>query len=310
MSTYNGFPFVSGITDSVKNEINRRMSSPASRLDNSNSWCKITSGVYKAGIGGAKVDDNLKTMSTFIVNDIPTNTPENITINNIYGIGDIKYEGLLKPGITELTVEHMGNDGGGIRKAKIKWTTYSIGDFEELTNYFLAVGRSCLIEWGTFSIKNEFDPNSRPIILDTKGIEQFSGGNFKTAYELLQKKSELSNGNYDGMLGIITNYDFSLNENGGFDCTTEVTSLGAVMYGTSLSHQYNSIESDSKKISELQNYIIDELNNELSEYYTGYHVTEGKYWYRNEKTGYHAFVDQNANENNIIPNNLKNWQNK
>jgi len=298
---YNGFPYISNIDARIQNELNSRMSgvnnnssSINNRLLHKSAWCKITSGVYASGAGADYT--GLMTLSTFSIPqevNQKNNNPTNYGVNNIYRLNNNDKIGILLPGIEEVSIEHMGNDGGGIRKAKINWKTYSIQDFELLSNYFLSVGHTCIVEWGVVN-DDEHDKESMPLSLTDSDIKSLSYDNFNNAYTMFQKRSFKSNGKYDGLAGIITNYEFRLNDVGGFDCVTEVTSIGSLMYGISLSHQYNSNEPDSKILAELKSYIVDNLEIDLKTSFANNTIIKF------DDIGYHAIIDTNANTTDTV----------
>ena len=110
-------------------------------------------------------------------------------------------------------------DGGmkAIRNATVTWSCFSLKELDRLTPYFLSHGTSILLEWGWTSSKIEGK---------TFTMEEIEQGECYTA---IQNKIFKNGGNYDAMCGVIKNFAWSLREDGGFDCTTDITSLGVSM---------------------------------------------------------------------------------
>jgi len=110
-------------------------------------------------------------------------------------------------------------DGGmkAIRNATVTWSCFSLKELDRLTPYFLSHGTSILLEWGWTSSKIE----GKTFTMDE--IEQGE------CYTDIQNKILKNGGNYDAMCGVIKNFAWSLREDGGFDCTTDITSLGVSM---------------------------------------------------------------------------------
>ena len=119
------------------------------------------------------------------------------------------------PGITSVSVEFAGSMKA-IRNATINWTCFSFSDISRLTPHFLAHGKPVVLEWGWSSTKDMNDVR----MMD---IEKISDG---SAYKQIQKQIWDMNGKYDAMAGLIKNFEWKTRDDGGFDCTTEITSLG------------------------------------------------------------------------------------
>ena len=117
------------------------------------------------------------------------------------------------PGITGISVENKG-DFGSIRTSTINWVCWSIEQLELLERLYMVPGVSCLLEWGWSSTE--------------AAIEMFNIADLDNAYAMnvIRKKSLESNGMYDAMMGTIVNFSWSMRDDGGFDCTTELTSPG------------------------------------------------------------------------------------
>ena len=131
---------------------------------------------------------------------------------------DYNNEGIKPiPGIKDISVEYKGGYKA-IRQATINWSVNSLKDLDDLTPHFLTIGKTMLLDWGWImkdSIKSNFFQNGQileeafsnpmPIILENEG-------------------------NYDAMGGVISNFGYDLNESGGFDCVTTMTSIGTNLF--------------------------------------------------------------------------------
>ena len=49
-------------------------------------------------------------------------------------------------------------------------------------------------------------------------------------FEDPQSRIEAAGGNFDAIFGVISNFDYQLNESGGFNCTTKIISTGVNMF--------------------------------------------------------------------------------
>tara|TARA_B100000287_G_scaffold267211_1_gene251343 strand:+ start:3267 stop:7382 length:4116 start_codon:yes stop_codon:yes gene_type:complete len=163
-------------------------------------------------------------------------------------------------GIKDITVQYKGGYKA-IRTAEIKWTAGSLDELEILTPHFLTVGKSVMLDWGYIYknatlnekvIKNSFwrpetvkeygvNPNPNYLGPQDHPIDQslFNSNNIERILKC--------DGNYDAIGGMISNFDYSLQEDGSFDCTTILTSFGINMF-------------DSKRIDRESNSLVTAKN--------------------------------------------------
>lgn len=124
------------------------------------------------------------------------------------------------PGITSVSVEFAGSTKA-IRNATVNWVCHSFTDIGRLTPHFLGHGKPVVLEWGWSSVENFSD------------VHFFSKEDIKdgSAYEQIQDMIWSNKGKYDAMAGLIKNFEWKTRDDGGFDCTTEITSLGVNTLG-------------------------------------------------------------------------------
>jgi hypothetical protein len=102
-----------------------------------------------------------------------------------------------------------------IRRIQLKWVCFSWKQLEYMTPYFLVPGITCMVEWGW----NHFSPQS---LVDLGNISTMRKL-WNTASSLYTKNIIDSNGNYDVIYGIISNFNWSV-EGNKIICTTEISS--------------------------------------------------------------------------------------
>jgi len=126
-------------------------------------------------------------------------------------------DGLLRPiaGIKDISVGYKGGLSA-IREATINWVCWSFEDLENLSPHFFSHGKGLLIEWGW-----GFTGNTS--VFDEEDMKN------GTAYQSIQNRIIENGGNYDAMAGVISNWEWTLRADGGFDCMTKVTSRGVNM---------------------------------------------------------------------------------
>ena len=147
----------------------------------------------------------------------------------------------LRPlaGVKDVNVEYAGGGMriGSTRKTSINWTCWTWEELQKFKPFFLTHGKAVLIEFG-WGFQGADSPSMLPIIKENGDINlnlitgqaaaplnedqdrQTSLQEMIPEYILKQK------GHYDAVLGTINNFEFSVNETGGFDCTTDLVSMG------------------------------------------------------------------------------------
>jgi hypothetical protein len=128
-------------------------------------------------------------------------------------------EGFKRPlaGIKDISVGYKGMLAA-IREATINWVCWSFEDLEKLSPHFFSHGKGLLIEWGWSGTAIESNT-----VFDEH--DMLDG----TAYQSIQNRVIENGGEYDAMAGVISNWEWTLRADGGFDCMTKVTSRGVNM---------------------------------------------------------------------------------
>ena len=132
-------------------------------------------------------------------------------------------------GIKDIQVEYKGGYKA-LREATINWTVFSLQDLDRLAPYFLTVGKTIALDWGwSYSKKQTLNQQLgiAPFITkDVSGKFQVNQNIFNNPQEIVQ----ISGGDYDAIGGQITNFEYNLREDGGFDCVTKIISLGVSLF--------------------------------------------------------------------------------
>ncbi len=120
------------------------------------------------------------------------------------------------PGLTNISVDYKG-DFGSTRTATIKWICWSFEDLKKLQGLFLREGKTVVVEWGW----SDGDKAK------TAGIDPGSICDVFKSSGMIRKKVTDSGGNFDAMVGLITNWNWKIRDDGGLDCTTNLVSHGS-----------------------------------------------------------------------------------
>jgi predicted chitinase len=151
------------------------------------------------------------------------------------------------PGILSMDVKTLNR--GSLKKATIRLKVHSREQFEIIDLLYLRLGYTVLLEWGNSMFTS--DGKTKEIVRNTLLEKKFFniGGNssYRSILGPIENLRIEYQGNYDGMLGKISNFDWSFQPDGSYDITLTVISLGDVVESLKLN-----IPSDSASTSFLQ----------------------------------------------------------
>lgn len=127
------------------------------------------------------------------------------------------------PGITEVSIKNY-DTFGHTYKATVNIKCWTLEDFEALDRLYFRPGFTILLEWGwTLSWKNGKLVTNSPKKMDFFGQE--------TRDELQHTVVDKRDVDHGTLFGNITNFSYSLNAEGGYDCTVTFIGMGAVIEG-------------------------------------------------------------------------------
>ena len=151
------------------------------------------------------------------------------------------------PGITGLKVAAK-NTYGTLLQAEVDFTVWTLEDLERAELLFLRPGYTCLLEWGHSTyIDNEgqikFASNASTVQDDTF----FTAQSTAKIEQEIQTLRDNAFGNYDGMFGYITNFNWSFRKDGGYDCSIKVVSRGVILESLSMGKTSDATKAEKKK---------------------------------------------------------------
>lgn len=177
-------------------------------------------------------------MVTRTVTDVRGGFPSsNKKVNLTYGDPSIAadptddgYGVVPMPGIVDANIETK-SAYGSLRSAKVNFVCHNLRQLEVLELLYMRPGYPVLMEWGWSpyigndgNIVNEFPSISKnDWFWDDSQVSQERIQN-----EVIRIK-QLTAGNYDGFIGFVTNFNYTARADGGFDCSTELISMGEVL---------------------------------------------------------------------------------
>lgn len=227
----------------VKDELKRRQAGMLTRnpsflhqLNSRSAWVRMTSGV---NVNNSNDLAKKYVLQGGILNVTTTGQGDNITdtfaLKSGLGGASNTYSNLTAggvpnrlgikpmPGITNVSIQSKGAYGS-LQEATVSFVCWDIRQLEELELLYMRPGYTVLFEMGWNYAKANgilprydiLNPVQKPLVLNEA---------FKEIYELIEQ----SNGNYSALLGYVKNYNWSARDDGGYDCTTSIISLGEVL---------------------------------------------------------------------------------
>ena len=233
----------------IQNELDRRQNGILARtpqfvhqLNTRSAWIRMTSGVNTVDENGTASNllakryvlqggvlnrvatvidpDTQETSDAFTSKKNIGKSFSNNTYSNVNASGNPYRLGIRPmPGITGVSIKNKGAYGS-LQEATVSFVAWDIRQLEELELLYMRPGYTVLLEFGWDYVKPtppQYD------ILNKSDISLNKA--FSEIYNLIID----SKGNYDALLGYVTNYNWSARDDGGYDCTTTIISLGEVL---------------------------------------------------------------------------------
>ena len=164
----------------------------------------------------------------------PAHTTEDITYGKYSVDGTQPFRPL--PGIKDVSIEYKGGGMklGATRTADISWTCWTWQELDRLMPHFLHHGKTVFLDWGWSGIGELqkvvpypiFKKNDDGKLEFIKDSDPKSWGIDNLSAKIPKYILEEGNGHYDGLLGKVQDFIWEVRDDGGFDCTTTLVSLG------------------------------------------------------------------------------------
>ena len=155
-------------------------------------------------------------------------------MNNAYGIGGLEFGQQPMPGITGFDIKYLNR--GALRKATVTLVAFNKFQFELIETLYLRLGFNMMVEWGNSHYLPNKQLNSNTPVIEQVGNSIIENNWFQdegsTHLELNRKVEEYRlkyNGNYDGFMGKVTNFNWSFNRDLSYSISIDLVSLGDVI---------------------------------------------------------------------------------
>lgn len=156
------------------------------------------------------------------------------------------------PGIKDLTSDFTSTNNTQFnRKLTVNFTCYSLRDLEILTERFMTFNRRVFVQWG-WATDKKIEP-----LIDEKGKVIYTGDDPNNAKSEITKLQEevikQGQGDLDAVIGYTQAFNYTLREDGGFDCTTELLAQGVNILDSVL-------EQDNRNVNEVKKGLKSNVN--------------------------------------------------
>ena len=162
-------------------------------------------------------------------------------------------------GIKSIEVNYKGSYKA-IREATVNWVVGSIEELDELTPYFLTVGKTVVLDWGWV---NSNVKNFAQMYNDTPFITwQQEGEYYKVDQSIFtdaQVRVQKMGGDYDAIGGKVSNFEMTMRTDGGFDCVTKITAIGSALFAKPIDRPTNQISIIAKPMSDDEKQLLQKL---------------------------------------------------
>jgi hypothetical protein len=217
-------PEVRGQLEARQNAIKKRDVTSIKYLNSRNAWIRMSSSVDVNNDGGDLAKKNILQGGTSSPQGLRAGVSNSNNNNAAYN--QTSQRGLRPmPGINSIDIKSK-SAYGSLREVVVKFQCWDITQLEDLELLYMRPGYTVLIEWGWLPyLKNEntLEYNIIPKDIITKPTTK------EDIWKDLFSKSKNTGGNYDAMFGYVKNYSWSAREDGGYDCTTTIISIGEII---------------------------------------------------------------------------------
>ena len=165
----------------------------------------------------------------------------NKPLQGSYGWGGIDERGYVPmPGITSAQTTYYNN--GALSKATIKLKCWSKAQFTLIDVLYLRPGYTLLLEFGWSQYLTPYGvvefPKfvTRPLdfLLNPDSVGEGVTVDQNTMYRKIQSERETHNGNYEGVYGKVTNFQWNFNSDGSYDISIDLIGMGDILQSLKL----------------------------------------------------------------------------
>lgn len=151
--------------------------------------------------------------------------------NKAYGVGGQDQGFSPMPGILDADIKDLNR--GSIKKATVNIKAHNKNQFDIIDVLYLRLGFTVMLEWGTDKYWDDRENKlitSRTSLIDKVFFnDTYDNSDYTKILPKIIEERENTRGNYDALLGTISNFSWSFNKDGSYDISLEIISLGDVI---------------------------------------------------------------------------------
>jgi len=226
--------------------------------------------------GTVGIDDTLNPKFKFgIVDNGGNGAFDYVSTIAAYGWGGIDKGFAPMPSVESADVGF--HNRGAIAKASVKIKVYSLQQLQIFDLLYFRIGYSMLLEWGhNIWLDNDVDPIKNPNPINTrtqfitKPFEKFftNGSTQQDIIKSIHEQRKDDNYNYDAMLGKVTNFTWTFNDDGTYDIELKLVGLGDIIESLKINKSNiitNNVQDSKLAISKEEQKKIDDEKKKAEE---------------------------------------------
>lgn len=203
-------------------------------INNKTSWLSLASSINIDGSNLSAKENVLFGGKSVANNNIGYNSTSVYSYSSNYGF-------VPQPGITSIDLKSKNR--GSLIEAVVNIVCYNVEQFNIIEKLYLRLNYSVLLEWGhTLWYDNKGNLHSDRVgsVLQ----QQFLDGTATQdgILEEIEKQREYSCGNYDALFGFVSNFSWTIRQDGGYDITLNLVSGGDIIESFKINTNYPSLE--------------------------------------------------------------------
>jgi hypothetical protein len=212
-----------------------------SYINNNNSWVKLASGVNvnSTALANAGLSSNLtgkKLAEKYVlfngISEYHASDKELLQKGGFSTSYEISDKGKIvpMPGIKFVDVKTLNR--GSIKKSTVKILAHSKKQFAALNLLYMRIGYTVFLEWGNSFYINNKTKNVTPIqntLIEDSFFNLSSDGDYNFILPKIEKYRDKYDGNYDALLGKISNFEWNFTPEGTYEITLTICSLGDII---------------------------------------------------------------------------------
>ena len=182
--------------------------------------------------------------------------------NSAYGLGGIEQQGYRPmPGLNSVTIDSKGTLGS-LREATINFSVWNMTQLNVIEALYFRLGYTMLLEWGHVNYFN----NREQFVTEPYGLDIFNYNSKEQVMQAITERNKATDGNYEAMLGTVTNFYFAFNEQGGYDCNVKLLGLGSIIDTLKINQTFVMPSTLFEKVQQAQDIVkADDLKKQLDD---------------------------------------------